>query len=148
MGAHPGSSVDLLDVDNSLAIPLDQAMGSAPEPLHWVSRSCSVSVRPCPFLFKVLSAAQPLSIQVHPARGAGRAQLRGSKTPCLPWMSRAIVSRQESQTRNNRCIRPVLCLCGFRPWSEIRGRFLSDPSMGSTSRWHSGAYNHRSSTVE
>ena len=74
MGAHPDLPSTLLDVDNSLAIPFDQAMGSAPEPLlgEQVMQRFGATL---PFLFKVLFGGPALVHTSAPNQGAGRARL-------------------------------------------------------------------------
>ncbi len=127
MGAHPDLPSTLLDVDNSLAIPLDQAMGSAPETLlgEQVMQRFGATL---PFLFKVLSAAQPLSIQVHPTKEQAEVGFAREQNSMPPMdVSERLFRDDNHKPEIIAALSPFYGLCGFRPWSEIRDRFLSIP---------------------
>ncbi|MCF7985393.1 MAG: mannose-6-phosphate isomerase, class I [Thiohalocapsa sp.] len=63
IGAHPDMPAHALI--SGTAVPLDRLIADAPEQL--LGRAAPVGAKPgLPFLFKVLAADQPLSIQVHP----------------------------------------------------------------------------------
>lgn len=127
MGAHPDLPSTLLDVDNSLAIPLDQAMVSAPETLlgEPVMQRFGATL---PFLFKVLSAAQPLSIQVHPTKEQAELGFAREQNSMPPTGGSERLFRDDNHKPEIiAALSPFYGLCGFRPWSEIRARFLSIP---------------------
>ena len=61
MGAHPKAPSRVLNQD----ISLEEAINARPE--HFLGeRLNSAGVKHLPFLFKILDAARPLSIQAHP----------------------------------------------------------------------------------
>lgn len=67
MGAHPKSSSQVLDANgqwHSLRDVIDQ------DPDNTLGSDIFKRFGELPFLFKVLCAAQPLSIQVHPSKAA------------------------------------------------------------------------------
>ena len=65
LGAHPSLPADVVLGDRT--IPLDQAIAS--DPSGWLGDEVITRFGPTlPFLVKVLSAAQPLSIQAHPSK--------------------------------------------------------------------------------
>jgi mannose-6-phosphate isomerase len=79
MGAHPGapSGVDRdgIDRDDGRRTTLDQVIAADPD--RELGRGCVARFGPrLPFLLKVLSAEQALSIQVHPSRTQAQAGFR------------------------------------------------------------------------
>lgn len=69
MGAHPNGCSELISVDNQ-SIRLDQFIAQAPQA---VLGDAFHSYGELPYLFKVLAAASPLSIQVHPDKASSEA---------------------------------------------------------------------------
>ena len=108
IGSHPKAS-SLIQIRNQ-KIPLDEAVRR--NPIEFLGRSCFRQFGPAlPFLFKVLSAYRPLSIQAHPDKS--QAGLLHRKYPehypddnHKPEMAIAIDG--------------LTALVGFRPLPEIR----------------------------
>ena len=70
LGANPALPADVVLGDRT--IPLDQAIAS--DPTGWLGDKVITRFGPTlPFLVKVLSAAQPLSIQAHPSKAQAEA---------------------------------------------------------------------------
>lgn len=70
MGDHPNDPSHILFSDGT-SMPLDQAIRAAPQAL--LGEAVSRQFGDLPFLFKVLSASMPLSIQVHPDKAKAKA---------------------------------------------------------------------------
>ena len=64
MGAHPKASSDVIDPVTHQIISLESLIHSAPE--EYLGQKVTAHFARLPYLFKVLCAAQPLSVQVHP----------------------------------------------------------------------------------
>ncbi|MFS1538701.1 MAG: mannose-6-phosphate isomerase [Candidatus Phlomobacter fragariae] len=64
MGAHPKASSIVEDFNTQQKISLDKLI--ATDPTYYLGEKVAQKFNRLPFLFKVLCAAQPLSIQVHP----------------------------------------------------------------------------------
>ncbi|MDE9524189.1 type I phosphomannose isomerase catalytic subunit, partial [Xenorhabdus bovienii] len=64
MGAHPKCSSLVADPQTGETITLNTLI--AKEPTKYLGDKVAQQFQRLPFLFKVLCAAQPLSIQVHP----------------------------------------------------------------------------------
>ncbi|HGN1705165.1 TPA: mannose-6-phosphate isomerase [Providencia rettgeri] len=64
MGAHPKASSEVLDVKKNQVVSLKSLIDSAPE--YYLGQKIAQTYHRLPYLFKVLCAAQPLSVQVHP----------------------------------------------------------------------------------
>lgn len=63
MGAHPKASSMVEDLNSQQKISLDKLI--ATDPSYYLGEKIAQKFHRLPFLFKVLCAAQPLSIQVH-----------------------------------------------------------------------------------
>jgi mannose-6-phosphate isomerase len=79
LGAHPNASS--MAVMDNLRIPLNDLIKDAPREILGISVADKFSNR-LPFLFKLLAAAKPLSIQAHPNKehateGFGRENIKG-----------------------------------------------------------------------
>lgn len=64
MGAHPKASSEVLDVQKNQVVSLKSLIDSAPE--YYLGQKVAQTYHRLPYLFKVLCAAHPLSVQVHP----------------------------------------------------------------------------------
>lgn len=116
MGAHPAGS-SRVQTDEGERI-LRELIASDPEGI--LGRFALLAEGELPFLLKVLAAAQPLSLQVHPSAAQARLGFERENSLGLP---------PDSPLRNYRDPRPkpeLLCaltefkaLCGFRPYLEI-----------------------------
>ena len=81
-----------------------------------------------PYLLKVLAAAEPLSLQVHPTTDAGSRRLRPRHLPRRPRQARAAVRAHAVR----RAVRHPAGQC--RPWRSWRNsmRSISSPSSAAT----------------
>lgn len=70
MGAHPKSSSRIV-LPGGEVCSLAEVI--AADPRHWLGEAVAERFAGLPFLFKVLCADQPLSIQVHPCKAAAQA---------------------------------------------------------------------------
>lgn len=68
MGAHPGGCSKVMDGENKISL----AQLIAQDKPHFLSLKSSEQFDDLPFLFKVLAAANALSIQVHPSRAEAK----------------------------------------------------------------------------
>ncbi|MGG4607137.1 mannose-6-phosphate isomerase [Providencia sp. Me31A] len=64
MGAHPKASSEVLDVQKNQVVSLKSLIDNNPE--YYLGQKIAQTYHRLPYLFKVLCAAQPLSVQVHP----------------------------------------------------------------------------------
>lgn len=64
MGAHPKASSEVIDSQNNQTVPLNTLIDNNPE--AYLGKKVAQTYHRLPYLFKVLCAAQPLSVQVHP----------------------------------------------------------------------------------
>ncbi len=72
-----------------------------------------------PFLFKILSAARPLSLQVHPNRDQARSGFARESAAGIPQGSAKRNYRdQNGKAEMVLALTPFTCLCGFRGVSE------------------------------
>jgi mannose-6-phosphate isomerase len=120
IGAHPDSpSVARVPEDGS-ATALDALISRDPE--HFLGADSVARFGPrLPFLAKVLAAAQPLSLQVHPSLEQARAGFARENAEGLA---------ADAPTRNYRddnhkpemilALTPFEALCGFRPPTQTR----------------------------
>ena len=122
MGAHPGApSTVLLDGRNTMT--LDAFIESAPESILGEEIAAKFSGK-LPYLFKVLSAAAPLSIQVHPNKQQAEAGYKKDNQAGLA---------PDAPNRNYRddnhkpelmyALTPFRAMCGFRQPAEISKLF-------------------------
>jgi mannose-6-phosphate isomerase len=127
MGVHPGgpSRIAGNEAFANKAAPVSQAgelsLGDliAADPERYLGRSAAENFGGLPFLFKLLAAAKPLSIQAHPNLEQARAGWERENEAGIPL---------EAPERNykDRCHKPeILCalnpftaMCGFRPPEE------------------------------
>jgi len=80
MGAHPRSSstINIGGEQRTLREVIDE------QPIRMLGEAVAARFGELPFLFKVLSAAQPLSIQVHPAKAAAEAGFARENAAGIP----------------------------------------------------------------
>ncbi len=115
MGAHPElPALAQLDEPTSLRTLIDDAAETL------LGAACAEKFGELPFLFKVLSAAQPLSIQVHPNRIQAAAGFARENAAGIP-----IDAAQRNYRDGNHkvemavAITGMYALAGLRPASEI-----------------------------
>ncbi|MCB1172634.1 MAG: mannose-6-phosphate isomerase, class I [Leptospiraceae bacterium] len=131
MGAHPKSAATIIDPRNhSLRLRLDQAITS--EANHFLGRELTrAGIQHLPFLFKILEAQSPLSIQAHPDKKLAIELHR---------------QNPEQYPDNNHkpelviALSPVQALAGFRRPGQIFGFMQNIPEFASLCSKDSGLY--------
>ena len=128
MGAHPKAS-SLIEFNGSW-ITLKEAISKNPEEI--LGRSVSkVFDRQLPFLFKVLAAEKPLSIQAHPDKIQAKKGFDRETRRCIPIDSPTRNYKDENHKPECLCaISPFWALCGFRKLSELFGLFEKNGLSG------------------
>jgi mannose-6-phosphate isomerase len=116
MGAHPKAPSLLIEGQNEM--PLDQYITH--DPRNILGNEIATRFGELPFLFKVLSAAQPLSIQVHPTSQQARTGFREEEERLLP-MDVAIRNYKDKNHKPEMllALTPFQALTGIRPYEEI-----------------------------
>lgn len=120
IGAHPDSPSVAHVPEDGTDTPLDTLIGTDPE--HFLGADSVARFGPrLPFLTKVLAAAEPLSLQVHPSLEQARAGFARENDAGLPT---------DAANRNYRddnhkpemifALTPFEALCGFRPAAATR----------------------------
>jgi mannose-6-phosphate isomerase len=118
MGVHPEGPSELMDRGERISLPRLISR----DPGGFLGTAVNREFGTLPFLFKVLAAAKPLSIQAHPnmeqaRRGWDRENRRG-----IPPDGPDRNYRDPSHKPEILCaLGPFKALCGFRPPGEIRG---------------------------
>ncbi|QDG87656.1 mannose-6-phosphate isomerase, class I [Pseudarthrobacter sp. NIBRBAC000502770] len=120
IGAHPDSpSVAHLPEDGTRS-PLDSLIASDPE--HFLGSDSVAAFGPrLPFLAKVLAAAQPLSLQVHPSLEQAREGFaRENAAGVDPHAPHRNYKDDNHKPEMIFALTPFEALCGFRPAAETR----------------------------
>lgn len=128
MGAHPGNPSKVA-LASGESVGLDELIARDPEGL--LGRETVAQYGGLPFLFKVLDAAKPLSIQVHPGLEQARAGFADEDARSIP---------RQAPTRNYKDAnhKPELvvafgsdfwALRGFRPYSQIAEILGAHPEL-------------------
>ena len=120
IGAHPDSpSVAHLPEDGTRS-PLDSLIASDPE--HFLGADSVAAFGPrLPFLAKVLAAAQPLSLQVHPSLEQAREGFaRENAAGVDPHAPHRNYKDDNHKPEMIFALTPFEALCGFRPAAETR----------------------------
>ncbi|BCW74965.1 mannose-6-phosphate isomerase, class I [Arthrobacter sp. NicSoilB11] len=120
IGAHPDSpSVAHLPEDGSRS-PLDALISSDPE--HFLGAESVSAFGPrLPFLAKLLAAAQPLSLQVHPSLEQAREGFaRENEAGIDPHAAHRNYRDDNHKPEMILALTPFEALCGFRPAAEAR----------------------------
>ena len=117
MGTHPKAPSDVV-VDAATPVPLDRWIASDPEAA--LGASVRESFGGLPFLFKVLSAGQSLSIQAHPTRAqAERLHARDPEHyPDANHKPEVAVALDH-----------LTALMGFRPYADLRATLARYPEI-------------------
>lgn len=127
-------------MDGGLSVPLDQFIRQQPDMILG-SATAAAFGNTLPFLFKVLAAAEPLSIQVHPDSTRAREGFSRENQAGIPLDSPRRNYRDPNHKPECLCaLTPFSLLCGFRPWSEISAdfsRIFPDPD----GQWLNGLVN-------
>ncbi|MFV9996915.1 MAG: mannose-6-phosphate isomerase [Arsenophonus endosymbiont of Dermacentor nuttalli] len=118
MGAHPKASSIVEDFKTQQKISLDKLI--ATDPAYYLGKKIAKKFHRLPFLFKVLCAAQPLSIQVHPDKIAAETGFKRENATGI-----ALNSPNRNYKDDNHkpeliyALTPFKALNSFRPLKEI-----------------------------
>ncbi len=116
MGAHPDDPSSILLPDGA-HLPLPKYISDYP--LKSLGKEVFAEFGDLPFLFKVLSASMPLSIQIHPDKAQAEAGFEREEKLGIPQMA----PERTYKDRNHKpelavALSPFSALCGFRPARE------------------------------
>lgn len=119
MGSHPDMPSEILD-RNGRALKLSEYIHE--QPISALGEDIFSEYGDLPFLFKVLSASMPLSIQVHPGKAVAEAGFEKENQAGIP---RGAPDRNY-RDRNHKpelalALSPFRALCGFRSAEETAG---------------------------
>ncbi|TLM86151.1 mannose-6-phosphate isomerase, class I [Pseudarthrobacter sp. NamE5] len=120
IGAHPDSPSVAQVPEDGTATPLDALIARDPE--HFLGAESVGRFGPrLPFLAKILAAAQPLSLQVHPSLEQARTGFARENAEGLA----ANAPNRNYRDDNHKpemifALTPFEALCGFRPAAETR----------------------------
>jgi mannose-6-phosphate isomerase len=134
MGAHPKSPSMALCPDGT-RLGLDKLVEADPQGMIGVSAASRFAGR-LPFLFKLLSAGMPLSIQAHPSRLKAQRGYAKEQEAGIP-----LDAPERNYRDDNHKPETVVALtrfdgiCGFRPIDEI----ISNIKLASGARWRNYA---------
>jgi mannose-6-phosphate isomerase len=123
IGAHPDSPSVAIRPDGTTT-PLDALIGEDPE--HFLGAASVAEFGPrLPFLAKILAAAKPLSLQVHPSLEQARAGYARENEAGIP----ADAANRNYHDDNHKpemifALTPFESLCGFRAPEKSRDIFL------------------------
>jgi mannose-6-phosphate isomerase len=110
-------------MDGAQAVPLDRFILKNPEMILGRATAAAFD-NTLPFLFKVLAAAQPLSLQVHPDSIRAREGFFRENQAGIPLNSPRRNYRDLNHKPECLCaLTPFSLLCGFRPLPEILAGF-------------------------
>jgi phosphomannomutase len=84
-----------------------------------------------PFLFKVLAAANPLSIQVHPSRQQALVGFAREKATGVAGTAARNYADVNAKPELFVALTPFQALCGFRPLQEIAAEMAAAPELAS-----------------
>lgn len=123
IGAHPDSPSVALRPDGS-TVPLDQLISEDPE--HFLGAESVAGFGPrLPFLTKILAAAQPLSLQVHPSIEQARDGFaRENANGIAPDAAHRNYRDDNHKPEMIFALTPFEALCGFRPAADTRAILL------------------------
>ncbi|OCA53061.1 mannose-6-phosphate isomerase [Photorhabdus namnaonensis] len=118
MGAHPKSSSFVTNPKTGKPIALNELIAS--DPKKYLGKKVSDRFHRLPFLFKVLCAAQPLSIQVHPDKKSAEEGFAKENIAGIPLNS----PERNYKDDNHKpelvyALTPFRAMNGFRPLNEI-----------------------------
>ncbi len=123
MGAHPAAPSRIADR------ALDQLISEAPS--VWLGQRVAARFgRQLPFLFKVLAAAEPLSLQAHPTQRQAEAGFLADEAAGIPVSAPHRNYRDRQHKPELLCaLTPFTALCGFRPVEQTLD-LLGDLDVG------------------
>lgn len=115
-------------------VPLDELVRTAPE--HWLGLNAARRYGDLPFLFKVLAAGAPLSLQLHPDAKAAREGFAKEEAAGIPLLA---PSRSFKDPHHKPelavALTPFKALAGFRPLEHIAQ--LLGPELCRALSWNS-----------
>lgn len=127
MGAHPDAPSDAILGDD--AVPLSELIEAAPEGILHPAVAARFA-RQMPFLFKVLAAAEPLSLQTHPSKLNAEEGFARENEAGIPLNARG---RNYRDTNHKPELIVALTdfygLRGFRPLTEIGCQLEAMPEL-------------------
>lgn len=116
-GAHPQSPS--LAITDQGEIPLDILLRNNKETMLGNFTSDNL-----PFLFKVLAAAEPLSLQTHPDKKTAENGFRKEENAGIPLSDPQRIFKDPHPKPELICaLTPFIAMCGFRPYQEIIRNF-------------------------
>jgi mannose-6-phosphate isomerase class I len=127
MGAHPDLPAEA-EADGTW-VPLDELIAASPEEILGPAVAREFEGR-LPYLFKVLSAKAPLSIQAHPSKDAAREGFARENAAAVP-----LTARERSYRDDNHKPELIAALTdfyglrGFRPLPEIARVLQQAPEL-------------------
>lgn len=117
MGAHPDLP-SAIEVDGSV-VPLNAFINTSPEAILGPAVVRDFGSR-LPFLFKVISAAKPLSVQVHPSQEKAREGFARENAAGIPQGARnRNYHDDDHKPELIAALTDFYCLRGFRPLQKI-----------------------------
>ncbi|HNV92377.1 MAG TPA: mannose-6-phosphate isomerase, class I [Candidatus Cloacimonas sp.] len=116
-GAHPQSPSLIITEEGE--IPMDKLLETYPESMLGKNQGNNL-----PFLFKILAAAQPLSLQVHPDRQTAQYGFQKEEEARIPITDPNRIFKDPNPKPELICaLTPFIAMCGFRPYEEIIRNF-------------------------
>lgn len=116
LGAHPRSSSEILAGEQ--LIPLNQAIEADPQ--KHLGQAINLYQQRLPYLFKVLAAAKPLSIQLHPDKQTAIDGFEKENAKKIALDDPRRTFKDDNHKPELICaLTPFTMLCGFRPYPEI-----------------------------
>jgi len=126
MGAHPGCPSKIAAGQGiGDAVSLDAFIGRDPEAVLGAQTALRFGNR-LPFLFKVLSAASPLSLQVHPSKQQAESGFARDNQAGIPLSSPDRNYRDDNHKPEIiMAVTPFTAMCGFRTAAETVSLFAA-----------------------
>ena len=123
MGSHSASSSSL--IINKKNYPLIEVLKEKPE--YYLGRKTALKFgNKLPFLFKILAAATPLSIQAHPNKKQAEKGFRSENRKSIPVDDFFRNYKDNNHKPEIICaVSPFTALCGFRPKKDIQSNLSS-----------------------
>jgi mannose-6-phosphate isomerase len=137
MGSHPGAP-SLIETGRPLDAGEPSSLGEliARNPAYCLGETGAKQYGALPFLFKLLAAEKPLSIQAHPNRAQAREGFERENRAGLALDAPGRNYRDPNHKPEIICaLSPFTGMCGFRKPAEIKGllaAFLSPPEAGTS----------------
>jgi len=121
MGAHPRSSSFIAALDRPLHLLI------AENPEKWVGQASAIDNNPqLPFLFKILAARLPLSIQAHPNLDAARMGFNQENSLGIPIdYPKRLYKDPNHKPELLLALTEFHALCGFRDHSQILSHIMA-----------------------